>query len=73
MSKLKNWQKWLIITACIVLALIIMTLGFQLVFDFIAGPVPILVVVFIIYGIGRVWTRSPSTQTEPDVESTEDK
>ena len=50
-----------------------MTLGFQLVFDFIAGPVPILVVVFIIYGIGRVWTRSPSTQTEPNVESAEDK
>ena len=64
MNKLKNWQKWLIIVACIALALLIMTFGFQLVFDFVAGPIPILVVVFIIYGIGRVWTRSPSVQTE---------
>ena len=34
-----------------------MTVGCQLLFHFVFGPVLILVVVFIIYGIGRVWTR----------------
>ena len=53
-------RKWLIIVACIIAALLIMTFGFQLLFDFVLGPVPILVVVFIIYGIGRVWTRVPA-------------
>ena len=57
MSKL---QKWLIIIGCIILAILIMTYGCELVFDY--GPV--LIVVFVLYGIGRVWTRSPSVQTE---------
>lgn len=70
MSKL---QKWLIIIGCIALAILIMTYGCKLVFDFAFGPIPILVVVFIIYGIGRVWTRSPSAQTEPDTGEDEQK
>ena len=44
-----------------------MTFGFQLLFDFVLGPVPILVVVFIIYGIGRVWTRVPAAgESDPE-------
>lgn len=50
-------RKWLIITLCEIVALAIMTVGCQLLFHFVFGPVLILVVVFIIYGIGRVWTR----------------
>lgn len=50
-------QKWLIIALCEIVALAIMTVGCQLLFNFVFGPVLILVVVFIIYGIGRVWTR----------------
>lgn len=52
---------------------LLVTFGFQAMFDFALAPLPTIVLVFIIYGIGRVWTRSPSTQTEPDVESAEDK
>lgn len=61
MSKL---QKWLIIIGCIILAILIMTYGCELVFDYGLGPLPVLIVVFVLYGIGRVWTRSPSGQTE---------
>lgn len=62
MSKL---QKWLIIIGCIIGALLIMTFGCKLLFDFVLGPIPILAVVFVLYGIGRVWTRSPSSETPP--------
>ena len=41
-----------------------MTYGCELVFDYGLGPLPVLIVVFVLYGIGRVWTRSPSVQTE---------
>ena len=58
-------QKWLIIVGCIMIALLLLTFGLKLAFDFVAGPIPILIVVFIIYGIGRVWTRSPSKAAEP--------
>lgn len=47
------------------IALLLLTFGLKLAFDFVAGPIPILIVVFIIYGIGRVWTRSPSKAAEP--------
>lgn len=62
MSKL---QKWLIIIGCIIIALLLLTFGCELAFGFTAGPIPILIVVFILYGIGRVWTRSPSQAAEP--------
>ena len=43
-----------------------MTAGCQLLFHFVFGPVLILVVVFIIYGIGRVWTRERPQENGED-------
>lgn len=60
-----NRVKWLIIVGIIVLALLLVTFGFELMFDFVLGPLPTVVMVFVIYGIGWAWTRSPSgTDTE---------
>ena len=70
MSKRK---KWLIIIGCIILAILLMTFGCELVTGYVLGPIPILIVVFVIYGIGRVWTRSPSAESEPAVDETEEK
>ncbi|HIQ86632.1 MAG TPA: hypothetical protein IAD33_04015 [Candidatus Scatomorpha gallistercoris] len=70
---MKNWQKWLIIICIIAAAVLLVTFGFKLMFDFALGPLPTIVLVFVVYGLGRVWTRSPSTQTEPDAGGDEEK
>ena len=57
---MSNKLKWLIVTLCIIAAVLLVTFGFKLMFDFVLGPLSTIVLVFIIYGIGRVWTRSPS-------------
>ena len=53
-------QKWIIIILCEAIAIALMTVVCQLLTGHVFGPVPLLAVVFIIYGIGRLWTRSPS-------------
>ncbi len=55
-----NKVKWLIITLCIIAAVLLVTFGFKLMFDFVLGPLYTIILVFIIYGIGYRWTRSPS-------------
>ena len=64
---MKNWQKWLIIICIIAAAVLLVTFGFM--FDFVLGPLPTIVLVFVIYGIGRVWTRSPSDEAASDGEA----
>lgn len=66
---MKNWQKWLIIICIIAAAVLLVTFGFKLMFDFVLGPLPTIVLVFVIYGIGRVWTRSPSDKAASDGEA----
>ena len=63
-----NRVKWLIIVAIIVLALLVVLYGFKLMFDFVLGPLPTVVMVFVIYGIGWAWTRSPSQAAEPPID-----
>lgn len=70
---MSNKLKWLIITCIIVAMVLLVTFGFQAMFDFALAPLPTIVLVFVIYGLGRVWTRSPSTQTEPDAGGDEEK
>ena len=65
---MKNWQKWLIIICIIAAAVLLVTFGFKFMFDFVLGPLPTIVLVFVIYGIGRVWTRSPSDEAAADGE-----
>ena len=52
---------------------LLVTFGFQAMFDFALAPLPTIVLVFVVYGLGRVWTRSSSTQTEPDAAGDEEK
>ena len=66
---MKNWQKWLIIICIIAAAVLLVTFGFKLMFDFVLGPLPTIVLVFVIYGIGRAWTRSPSDEAASDGEA----
>lgn len=70
---MKNWQKWLIITVAIVAMVLLVTFGFLKMFGFAMGPLPTIVLVFIVYGIGYAWTRSPSAESEPAVDETEEK
>ena len=70
---MSNKLKWLIITCIIVAMVLLVTFGFQAMFDFALGPLPTIVLVFVVYGLGRAWTRSPSTQTEPDAGGDEEK
>ena len=70
---MSNKLKWLIITCIIVAMVLLVTFGFQAMFDFALAPLPPIVFAFVVYGRGRVWTRSPSTQTEPDAAGDEEK
>ena len=70
---MSNKLKWLIITCIIVAMVLLVTFGFEAVFDFALAPLPTIVLVFIVYGIGRVWTRSPSTETEPPAAEGEER
>lgn len=39
---------------------LLVTFGFEFAFGWALGPLPTIVLVFIVYGIGYAWTRSPS-------------
>ena len=52
---------------------LLVTFGFQAMFDFALAPLPTIVLVFVVYGLGRVGPRPPSTQTEPDAGGDEKK